>query len=540
MDSNSSSPSFCNNQLKKLVVLISGNGTNLQAIIGAIDSGILPNTCISAVICNKKDANGLSIAQRYNIPAVYLPKMLSESRDSYDEKLALEVHKHSPDLIVLAGWMRILSNQFIYQFQDGKIINLHPALPNQFPGANSIADAFEAYQNKLITHTGIMVHTVVEQIDAGKVLQTKIIPISPDDTLPTLTKKVTSHEKMVLIKAIYQTLFDTASAANEKESEHVPHPHYSHPTTGGKLTPDGHQSTGVANSLTNHISQPQLVCDYSQLVKKGKVRNIYDVEDGTLLLAHTDRLSCFDRHICDINGKGYLLCILSSWWFKHTQSIIPNHYIWHKNNVMCVKKCTPIPLEIVVRDYITGNTNTSLWTHYSKGERTYCGIELPSNLTKNQKLPQTIITPTSKSSDHDVPLSVEDIIGQKIVNIEEWTLISKKAMELFKFGVSVAKEHDLILADTKYEFGWDENHQLVLIDEIHTPDSSRFWNATNYTNLFKLQQEPQKLDKDGVRDYLMSLSDFNPYDVKCPTPVVPDKLKDQVHNSYAQLVAEFI
>ena len=173
---------------------------------------------------------------------------------------------------------------------------------------------------------------------------------------------------------------------------------------------------------------------------------------------------------------------------------------------MIVKKCTPFRLEVVVRGYITGNTKTSLWTHYKNGEREYCGIDFPDGLVKNQKLECNIVTPTTKG-EVDVPISPEDIVEHGFATADEWEFMSNKALQLFQYGQNIANKKGFILVDTKYEFGKDANDNIILIDEIHTCDSSRYWLKKTYKTLFKLGKEPEKLDKDLVRDYVRTKCD---------------------------------
>ena len=209
-----------------------------------------------------------------------------------------------------------------------------------------------------------------------------------------------------------------------------------------------------------------------------------------------------------------------SFMFNKTKHIIPNHYISHINNILVVKKCIPFKIEFVVRGYITGNTKTSLWTHYNNGIRTYCGIKFPDNLKKNQKLAEPVITPTTKDIE-DIPISKEDIINKNYMTQTECDFVYKKAMELFKYGQKIADDAGFILVDTKYEFGKDENNNIILIDEIHTCDSSRYWIKKTYENRYKNDIEPEKIDKDIIRDWVKN--QCNPYTDKIPE--VPEDLK---------------
>ncbi len=266
----------------------------------------------------------------------------------------------------------------------------------------------------------------------------------------------------------------------------------------------------------------------NKLLYSGKVRNIYEHNDSNkLLIETTDRLSSFDRYICDLKGKGEILNLISVFMFNKTKHIIENHYISHNKNQIIVKKCVPFKIEVVVRAYITGNTTTSLWTHYDKGIRNYCGIIFPDNLKKNQKLNNPVITPTTKDIE-DIPISKEDIVKKKYMTQEECDLIYEKSLELFKYGELIADKAGFILVDTKYEFGKDENNNIILIDELHTCDSSRYWFKNTYNDRFNNNLEPEKLDKDKIRDYVKSKCD--PYmDI---IPKIPNELKNNTINIY--------
>ena len=249
----------------------------------------------------------------------------------------------------------------------------------------------------------------------------------------------------------------------------------------------------------------------------GKVRDTYDLKDR-LLIVTTDRLSAFDRALTSIPFKGQVLNQTSLFWFKQTEHIIPNHIINSPDpNAVIVKKCQVFPVEFVVRGYITGTTNTSLWTHYHKGERQYCGHPLPEGLKKNQKLPQPILTPTTKAKDHDQPLSETEILSQGLMTAKDWEIASTAALELFNDGSNLAASRNLILVDTKYEFGKDKDGNILLVDEIHTPDSSRYWRESNYQERIDNNQEPDNFDKELIRLWYKNHCD--PYnDEVLPTP----------------------
>jgi phosphoribosylaminoimidazole-succinocarboxamide synthase (EC 6.3.2.6) len=230
--------------------------------------------------------------------------------------------------------------------------------------------------------------------------------------------------------------------------------------------------------------------------RAGKVRDIYEVGDRLILIA-TDRISAFDRVLGVIPFKGQVLNQLSAWWFERTRDLIPNHLLAVPDpNVMVVRRAQPLPVEVVVRGYITGVTRTSLWTLYAQGERRPYGIPLPEGLRKNDPLPHPILTPTTKapSGAHDEVLTRDEILRRGLVPADLWERIEAIALTLFARGQEVARQAGLILVDTKYEFGLIDG-ELVLIDELHTPDSSRYWLAESY----RPGQEPESMDKEFVR-----------------------------------------
>ena len=265
------------------------------------------------------------------------------------------------------------------------------------------------------------------------------------------------------------------------------------------------------------------------LLYTGKVRNVYNLGSEYLLMKATDRVSSFDRHIGTISGKGDLLNKMSEFWFNQTKHIIDNHLISTQYDVALVHKCEPFKIEVVVRAYITGNTSTSLWTHYNKGDRVYCGITFPEGLKKNQKLHSLVVTPTTKG-DIDKPISGEEIINEGYMTDKEYCYVFKKALELFEFGQKLADKAGFILVDTKYEFGKDINGKILLIDELHTCDSSRYWIKSSYEERFRMGQEPEKIDKDCVRDWVKSVCD--PYNDSIPE--IPNDIILKAYAGYKQ------
>lgn len=235
--------------------------------------------------------------------------------------------------------------------------------------------------------------------------------------------------------------------------------------------------------------------------KQGKVRDLYILKHKRAFIS-TDRQSAFDKVLGLIPFKGQVLTALSAFWFEKTKDIIPNHLITVADpNVLLVRNCDVLPIEVVVRGYITGVTDTSIWGSYEKGDRIIYGIKFPDGLKKNQKLKKTVVTPTTKaiSGKHDERLTEEDIIRQEIVPPKLWRKMKKTALSLFARGQKVCDKAGIILVDTKYEFGLDENGKLTLIDEVHTPDSSRYWVKKTYKKRFAEGLEPESYDKEPLR-----------------------------------------
>jgi phosphoribosylaminoimidazole-succinocarboxamide synthase len=234
----------------------------------------------------------------------------------------------------------------------------------------------------------------------------------------------------------------------------------------------------------------------------GKVRDVYELPDNRLILIATDRLSAFDKVLTLIPKRGQILNRLSEWWFDHTKDIVPNHMIAVPDpNVMIVKKYPTYPIEMVVRGFLTGTTSTSIWTRYQNGERDFAGISLPSGISKNEPLPYPIVDPTVKASiGHDTKLTEEEILSSNLVSPLEWQSLKSTALALFTRGQALAQKAGLILVDTKYEFGKDpKTESIVLIDEIHTPDSSRYWGSDTYETRLSKREEPDIYDKEFAR-----------------------------------------
>ncbi len=236
--------------------------------------------------------------------------------------------------------------------------------------------------------------------------------------------------------------------------------------------------------------------------QSGKVRDWYPLPQGKRLLVTTDRLSAFDRILARVPYKGQVLNQLAAWWFDRTADIIPNHTAAMPDpNVLVAQEAEPFTVEVIVRGYITGVTSTALWYRYSLGEREIYGYRFPKGLRKNQALPEAIITPTTKGgpTGHDERLTCAEVVEQGHLDRATWEQVMAAALAIFQRGQQVAEKAGLILVDTKYEFGRTRDGKVVLIDEVHTPDSSRFWKADTYAERFATGQEPENFDKEFVR-----------------------------------------
>jgi phosphoribosylaminoimidazole-succinocarboxamide synthase len=253
---------------------------------------------------------------------------------------------------------------------------------------------------------------------------------------------------------------------------------------------------------------------------RGKVRDNYDLPDGRRLIIATDRLSAFDRNIAAIPFKGQVLTQIARFWFDRTADLCPNHVIDYPDpNVLLCQRLDILPVEIVVRDYLAGTTATSVWSMYQAGRREIYGRYFPDGLRENEKLPQTILTPTTKARDgeHDEPVTAAEILDRGMLTPAQWQEVSAKALALFARGRDIAAGRGLILVDTKYEFGLDRDGRILLADEIHTPDSSRYWFARSYPGRFEAGEPPDSFDKDFLRRWVVARCD--PY--RDPIPPIP-------------------
>ncbi len=265
--------------------------------------------------------------------------------------------------------------------------------------------------------------------------------------------------------------------------------------------------------------------------ESGKVRDWYPLDGGRRLLVTTDRLSAFDRVLAAVPYKGQVLNQLSAWWFENTADIIGNHIVSIPDpNAAIVREVTPLPIEVIVRGYITGVTSTALWYRYSLGERTIYGYDFPEGLQKNRPLPAAIITPTTKGgpTGHDERLTCAEVVEQGYLDKATWETVSSAALALFARGQERAARAGLILVDTKYEFGRASDGSILLIDEVHTPDSSRYWKADTYDARLAAGQEPESFDKEFVRLAYSKLG----YRGDGPVPEVPDLLWEETSALY--------
>ncbi len=285
----------------------------------------------------------------------------------------------------------------------------------------------------------------------------------------------------------------------------------------------------IKNQLQNTLKKT----DFKGLGKKyeGKVRDNYTKGDKRIIIT-TDRISAFDRVLTTIPFKGQVLNQMAVFWFEKTKHIVKNHMIDVPDpNVIVTTEVKPFPVEMVIRGYITGVTKTSAWYNYQKGFRKFCGNILPEGLRKDQKFEEPILTPTTKGEHgkHDELLSPKEIVKKKVLDKETMDKLTEISFKLYDFGVKVAAKQGIILVDTKYEFG-ELNGEIVLMDEIHTPDSSRFWFADTYKILFDKNKEQRKIDKEYVRTWLANQGFIGDGAI----PAIPDKVKIEAAKRYIE------
>ncbi|MDD4286911.1 MAG: phosphoribosylaminoimidazolesuccinocarboxamide synthase [Candidatus Peribacteraceae bacterium] len=274
--------------------------------------------------------------------------------------------------------------------------------------------------------------------------------------------------------------------------------------------------------------------DFKGLGEKyaGKVRDVYtQTEKKRAILIATDRQSAFDIQWCSIPLKGQALNQLSAWWFTQVKDVMPNHIIAVPDpNATLVKDLKMLRVEIVVRGYLTGVTGTSAWVNYNKGVRNFCGNLLPEGMVKNQKFASPIITPTTKGEEDEL-IDPKGIVDRGFATKQQWEEIESRAFALFKKGQEIAARRGLILVDTKYEMGYDETGILTIADEVHTPDSSRYWVKATYEERFARKEEPESLDKEFFRLWLRSQG----FEYGGKRPAITDDVRLMLASKYLEL-----
>jgi len=290
-------------------------------------------------------------------------------------------------------------------------------------------------------------------------------------------------------------------------------------------------------ALRSALAHPLERTDLDELGRRyeGKVRDNYTTADGRRFIVTTDRISAFDRILGCLPFKGQLLNRVAAWWFEATRDIVKSHLIDVPDpNVLVARECTPLPVEMVVRAYLTGTTSTSIWVHYEKGAREFCGHRLPDGLKKHARLPEPILTPSTKAEKggHDVSASREKLLELTGMPPDDFDRAAELAMALFAAGQRICEKRGLILVDTKYEFGKTREGQIVVIDEIHTPDSSRFWYASSYDERFQKGGDPESFDKEYVRRWLAARG----FAGDGPIPSIPDEVKIEATRRYVEAV----
>jgi len=266
----------------------------------------------------------------------------------------------------------------------------------------------------------------------------------------------------------------------------------------------------------------------------GKVRESFSLPGARRLLVATDRLSAFDRVLTAVPFKGQVLNELAAFWFERTADILPNHLLAvPDSNISLVRECEPLPVEVIVRGYITGVTKTSLWTLYEAGERRIYGYSLPEGLRKNDPLPDPLITPTTKAGpgEHDERLTCAEVVERGFVDAASWERVQSAALQVFRRGQEMAQSAGFRLVDTKYEFGRAPDGALMLIDEAHTPDSSRFWTEDGFAQAQRSGGEPEQWDKEYLRLWYASQG----YRGDGEPPRLPDDVIVEVARRYIAL-----
>jgi phosphoribosylaminoimidazole-succinocarboxamide synthase len=274
--------------------------------------------------------------------------------------------------------------------------------------------------------------------------------------------------------------------------------------------------------------------DFKELGRKleGKVRDCYVQGDRRVLVA-SDRISCFDVVVGTIPFKGQVLNQIAAFWFERTKSVAPNHLLSVPDPMVSIaRECRPLPVEFVFRGYLTGSSSTSIWRAYEAGERLYCGHRLPDGLKKHQRLERALLTPTTKAEkgEHDALTSRAELVASGAISAERYDEAEAFCARLFAAGQSFAATRGLILVDTKYELGLDADDKLVVIDEIHTPDSSRYWYSDGYAEAFARGEDPKSLDKEYVRRWLIERG----YRGEGTPPTLPDDVRCEAARRYIE------
>ncbi|WAS97645.1 phosphoribosylaminoimidazolesuccinocarboxamide synthase [Nannocystis punicea] len=265
----------------------------------------------------------------------------------------------------------------------------------------------------------------------------------------------------------------------------------------------------------------------------GKVRENF-TRGGERLILVTDRVSAFDVVLGTIPFKGQVLNGLARFWFDATAGIFPNHMLGVPDpQAMRAVECAPIPVEFVVRGYLTGVSDTSIARAYERGERTFCGHALPDGLRRHEKLPRSLLTPSTKApkGEHDISVSRDWLVERGLIDRERYDVLERRCLALFEAGQKIAAERGLILVDTKYELGVRPDGEVVLIDEIHTPDSSRYWYADSYAEAMARGEDPRSLDKEYLRRWLVSQG----FRGEGRPPVLPDEIRAEAARRYIEV-----
>ena len=289
--------------------------------------------------------------------------------------------------------------------------------------------------------------------------------------------------------------------------------------------------------LRQQLQRPLAGTDFTGLGEKyeGKVRDCYITDDGRRIIVVTDRVSAFDVVLGTIPFKGQVLNQIAQYWFEQTKDIAPNHMLAVPDpNVMIGRECEPLKAEFVMRAYLTGTTSTSIWRAYERGERTFCGHALPEGMKRHERLPRPILTPSTKAEkgDHDLSVSRDELLAMGVISERDFDRAAAMVRALFEFGQRRAAERGLILVDTKYELGKTPDGEIVLIDEIHTPDSSRYWYAADYEQRMAAGDQPRSVDKEYVRRWMV---DTHGYSGDGPPPAIPDDVKVEAAKRYIEI-----